>query len=167
MNQALSGPLALCAPASRTRAAQCVSEASAGQCSIHGSVPGKRGVIPGEMTGSRHGAALGRAAEVSSWAFQAPEETDVCEDSRLNSGSGGRGKFLGASAEWENQSWSVTHGQIGPIASQKRHMARTTVFAMGDAFLLCAGRFFQKTRCCFSGMHLEEMQGTKPALTAA
>ena len=161
----MSGPLALCAPASRKRCVGSVPQANAGQCRNCGSKAGYRGVVPDEFLSLRLGAALGRAVNTAPGPSKAPGKTEWSDTSRASKSSGGGGVVDLRVAVCRNHFGLVMYSQIGPVASQIQHMTAPLVFRDARLFASERGTFFQKTRCCFSGMNLEEMQGTKPALT--
>ena len=80
---------------------------------------------------------------------QAAEETGVSAESRKSRSSGEGGLISRQTVDLLNQSWLVTQGQIGPIASQKRHMAGALVFRNARLFASERGTFFFRNTLLF------------------
>ena len=80
---------------------------------------------------------------------QAAEETGVSAESRKSRSSGEGGLISLQTVDLLNQSWLVTQGQIGPIASQKRHMAGALVFRNARLFASERGTFFFRNTLLF------------------
>ena len=63
---------------------------------------------------------------------------------RESKSSGEGGLVSRQTYDWVYHSWPVAHGQIGPIASQKRHMAGATVYRYARLFASERGTLFSR-----------------------